>query len=190
MASSPKKGKTIGVGLLNRFYHGNVVDVSGLFVFHSIIQILVYSISQNADVPSHTLTLTYSSQTRIANFHRAHTSQNLLLESRNDCYMQYNLFIGYSGEDKKHAEFVYNCLSQIAEMKPYLAEILPNYGESFKERILNFLDITDFMVVFLTKNGVESQWVNQEIGYATAIKRKKHPMRIIPISLKNVQLKG
>jgi hypothetical protein len=42
----------------------------------------------------------------------------------------------------------------------------------------------------LTDNGTQSQWVNQEIGYAFAVKRKKQEMKIIPISLKNVQLRG
>lgn len=102
----------------------------------------------------------------------------------------YNLFIGYAGQDKQYAEFVWTCLSQISEIRPYLAEITPNYGENFKDRIMNVLDSTNFMVVFLTKNGVQSQWVNQEIGYAFAVKRKKQELKIIPISLSNVQLKG
>lgn len=103
---------------------------------------------------------------------------------------KYYLFIGYSGEDKQHAEFIYQCLSQIAEIQPYLAEIVPNYGENFKKRILDFLDITNFMVVFLTQRGVESQWVNQEIGYAMAVKRKRQNLQVIPISLSNVKLRG
>jgi hypothetical protein len=101
----------------------------------------------------------------------------------------YNLFIGYSGKDKQSAEFVFSCLSQIKEIRPYLAEIIPDYGEDFKKRILNALDKADFMVVFLTENGVQSQWVNQEIGYAFALKRKRY-IQIIPISLKNIELRG
>jgi hypothetical protein len=103
---------------------------------------------------------------------------------------KYYLFIGYSGKDKQYAEYIYACMSQIAEIQPYLAEIVPNYGENFKKRILDFLDKTNFMVVFLTKRGVQSQRVNQEIGYAMAVKRKRQNLQIIPISLSNVKLRG
>lgn len=51
------------------------------------------------------------------------------------------------------------------------------------------------MVVLLTNNGKNSQWVNQEIGFAYALKRRpqrqyKDLPHIIPISEKKVQLKG
>jgi len=49
------------------------------------------------------------------------------------------------------------------------------------------------MIVLLTENGKNSQWVNQEIGFAYGLKfiRQKEPTPIIiPVSNKQVQLKG
>lgn len=50
------------------------------------------------------------------------------------------------------------------------------------------------MIVLLTENGKSSQWVNQEIGFAFALKRRPSPYaglpHIIPISQKHVELKG
>jgi hypothetical protein len=51
------------------------------------------------------------------------------------------------------------------------------------------------MIVLLTESGKNSQWVNQEIGYAYALKKRVRILNanlphIIPISRKNVELKG
>jgi hypothetical protein len=54
------------------------------------------------------------------------------------------------------------------------------------------LDNSLFMVVLLTESGIKSQWVNQEIGYAHALQRKnkEKPPFIIPVSRKNLELRG
>jgi hypothetical protein len=51
------------------------------------------------------------------------------------------------------------------------------------------------MVVLLTENGKNSQWVNQEIGFAYALKKRPERLQkelpfIIPISQRHVTLKG
>jgi hypothetical protein len=109
--------------------------------------------------------------------------------------MKYKVFIGYSSEDNDKAQYIYNCLGRIVQFVPYKAELYKAYGEDFKQRIQNELYESHFMVVLLTENGKNSQWVNQEIGFAYALKRRterKHkelPL-IIPLSHKGVQLKG
>ncbi len=107
--------------------------------------------------------------------------------------MSYKVFIGYSSEDNDIAEYICQCLARVVELQPYKAELNPAYGEDFKERIQNELSSSHFMVVLLTENGKNSQWVNQEIGYAQSLRfqRKKEvtPL-IIPVSYKQVKLKG
>ena len=106
--------------------------------------------------------------------------------------MSIQIFIGYSSKDEYYAQFTFNCLRNIVEFLPYKAEIFPDYGKVFKERIMNALDLSEFMVVFLTDNGIQSQWVNQEIGYAHALQRKNRNNKpyIIPISQDQTKPKG
>jgi hypothetical protein len=109
--------------------------------------------------------------------------------------MNYITFIGYSSEDNDIAEWIYDCLSRIVQIKPYKAEVYREYGTDFKQRIRDVLFESNFMVVLLGNNGKNSQWVNQEIGFAYALKttrsqRYRELPYIIPISQKDVQLKG
>jgi len=109
--------------------------------------------------------------------------------------MTYQVFIGYSSEDNDKAQHIHDSLRRIVQIQPYKAEFYPDYGEDFKERILNKLYESYFMVVFLTANGTRSQWVNQEIGCAYALKKRLRPLyvelpHIIPISESQTELKG
>ena len=111
--------------------------------------------------------------------------------------MVYKTFIGYSNEDKNLAKYTHDSLERIVQIQPYLAEIYPDYGEDFKKRLEDELYDSHFMIVFLTNNGICSQWVNQEIGYAYALKRRPRLLpllrglpHIIPISESQTKLKG
>jgi len=111
--------------------------------------------------------------------------------------MSYKTFIGYSSEDKNLAQYIHDCLERIVQIQPYLAEIYPSYGEDFKKTLQNELYNSKFMVVLLTNNGICSQWVNQEIGYAYALKKRPRLLpalrdlpHIIPISENQTELKG
>ena len=109
--------------------------------------------------------------------------------------MVYRTFIGYSSEDDDLAQYIHDSLGRIVQIQPYKAEIYPDYGEDFKKRLQNELYESHFMVVLLTNNGIRSQWVNQEIGFAYALKTRLRPLyigqpHIIPISQKQTELKG
>lgn len=112
--------------------------------------------------------------------------------------MIYKTFIAYAGEDERTAQYIHSSLGKIVQIQPYKAENYLDYGGEFKQRIQNEIVDSIFMVALLTENGKNSQWVNQEIGFAFALKalRKKFDPRnkdvpiIIPISQKNVKLKG
>jgi len=109
--------------------------------------------------------------------------------------MAYKIFISYSAEDSKMAEYIYNCLSRIVEFIPYKAEIYQEFGKDFRERLQRELSDSFSMVILLTENGKNSQWVNQEIGYALALQERtewgrSNEPHIIPISKEKVQLNG
>jgi hypothetical protein len=108
--------------------------------------------------------------------------------------MPYRIFIGYSHEDEKTADYIWRCLAGIEEFQPIKAERYQLMGEDFKERLQQHLRGSFAMIVLLTEHGKNSQWVNQELGYAYALKTEprdfSHLPHIIPISQENVQLKG
>ena len=102
-----------------------------------------------------------------------------------------NVFIGHSNKDKQYAHNFFLCLNKIVPFVPYIAEYYKKPGEDFKERIMMQLEQSAFIIFLLTQDGINSQWVNQEIGFAYALKRKKrgYPC-IIPICSKKLELKG
>jgi hypothetical protein len=104
----------------------------------------------------------------------------------------FDVFIGHSNKDKQYAHNFFLCLQKIANFVPYMAEYYANPGEDYKDRIMMQLEKSTFIIFLLTQNGIDSQWVNQEIGYAYAL-RKKNKGRtpiVIPISSKKLELKG
>lgn len=105
-------------------------------------------------------------------------------------YGYIHTFIGHSHRDKGYADTIYLSLQRIVPLTPYIAEYFPNYGEDYKKRIMAQLDRSTFIIFILSQNGINSQWVNQEIGYAHALRRKKGIPFIIPITNKNLQLSG
>lgn len=116
--------------------------------------------------------------------------------------MNYNIFISYAGEDNNLAQLLYDSLGRIVQFRPYKAENYLSFEEGFKQRIQNEIINSFFMIALLTEKGKSSQFVNQELGFALAVKfyntavvkAKLDPNRnipvIIPVSQKNVDLKG
>jgi hypothetical protein len=60
-----------------------------------------------------------------------------------------------------------------------------HYGEPLSEKIERSIKASDCMLIFLTKDGTQSAWVNQEIGFAKALGKLR-----IPIIEEGVQVKG
>jgi hypothetical protein len=71
------------------------------------------------------------------------------------------------------------------KLNPYAYKLYPEPGEIIPELVLNRINASKYVVPFLTRDGVKSQWVNQEIGVAHAL-----GMYIIPIVEVGVESKG
>jgi hypothetical protein len=115
--------------------------------------------------------------------------------------LTYNIFISYAGEDNNLAQLLYDSLGRIVQFRPYKSENYLSFQEGFKQRIQNELINSFFVIALLTENGKSSQFVNQELGFALAVKvynkavkAKLDPNKdipiIIPVSQKKVELKG
>ncbi len=114
----------------------------------------------------------------------------------------YNIFISYSSADNTLAQHLCDSLGRIVQFRPYKAENYLSFEVGFKQRIQDAIINSFFVIALLTESGKSSQFVNQELGFALAVKfynkavvkAKFNPNRdipiIIPISRKNVDLRG
>ena len=88
------------------------------------------------------------------------------------------MFISYSSQDLGLAQSIAEYMNRIG-IEPYLADRRPQIDQYLADKIAgNILDSNCFVAV-LTPNGIKSQWVNQEIGFAYALQR--HKIHMIPI---------
>jgi len=94
------------------------------------------------------------------------------------------IFLSHDKEDLAIVSRVFRILNRI-NMFPYMFEIYPEPGEDLPVTIRNWITRSDCFVVFLTTEGVKSQWVNQEVGIAYAYGKP-----IIPINEEGVESEG
>jgi len=100
---------------------------------------------------------------------------------------EYQVFICYSDEDLEFVEMLFESLNRISEIFPYVAGFYRLSGRELKDKIKEEIIASDFIVALLTHNGIKSQWVNQEIGFACA---HHEDVNIIPIKEEGVTIKA
>jgi len=103
----------------------------------------------------------------------------------------YRIFIAHTSENEEYARYICSSLSNIVEFDPYLAQDYSSYGENFKDRIQDAIENCNIFIVCFSESALPNQWVNQELGYACAVK-KRNPRHyhIIPISRTDLDLRG
>jgi hypothetical protein len=94
------------------------------------------------------------------------------------------IFLSYCKEDSDFAHRVFWILHRM-KLDPYAYLMYPEAGEIIPELTLSWISKSKYAIPFLTKNGVQSQWVNQEIGAALALKKY-----IIPVVEIGVESEG
>ncbi len=72
-------------------------------------------------------------------------------------------FLSYSHQDADFANKIHLILSAIG-IKCYFSESDSHPGISVVNKVTSKLEESDYLIVLYTKNAIESQWVNQEIG--------------------------
>jgi len=97
---------------------------------------------------------------------------------------QFNVFLSYNELDLALVESIKSALERIG-ISVYSFKHYPEAGEYIPESIKKNIRDSDYFVVLLTQAGIESQWVNQEIGMAFALN-----MLIIPIIQTGFESKG
>jgi hypothetical protein len=96
----------------------------------------------------------------------------------------FNVFLSYNESDLALVERIMGILERMG-ISAYSFKHYPEYGEYIPEIVKKNIIDSEYFVVLLTQAGIESQWVNQEIGMAFALK-----MLIIPIIQTSVESKG
>ncbi|GEM_PF-6951098 len=79
--------------------------------------------------------------------------------------MLFDVFLSHDSSDYDLVNRVWKVLNRI-NISAYMYELYPNYGEYLAETIKAMMKQSKYVVVFFTRNGVSSQWVNQEVGIA------------------------
>ena len=78
--------------------------------------------------------------------------------------MAYKVFISHSTRDRKLVIALANTLSKFG-IKVFVAEWYLTPGQKLDRKVFTNLDNSDCVVVLLTRNGIRSNWVQQEIGW-------------------------
>lgn len=79
--------------------------------------------------------------------------------------MAYKVFISHSTSDQGMVISLANLLSKYG-VKVFVAEWYLTPGERLTTKVFNQIKNSDCVIVLLTRNGIRSNWVQQEIGYA------------------------
>lgn len=89
--------------------------------------------------------------------------------------MAYNVFISHSARDQGLVMSLANLLSKFG-VEVSVAEWYLTPGEQLDKKVFDQIEKADCVVALLTRNGIRSNWVQQEIGYALKTKRIVFPL--------------
>jgi nucleoside 2-deoxyribosyltransferase len=94
--------------------------------------------------------------------------------------MAYKVFISHSSRDQGLVISLANLLSKFG-VEVFVAEWYLAPGEPIAKKVFEQIERSDCVVALLTRNGMRSNWVQQEIGYSL-----QHNKSVIPIVEKGI----
>lgn len=97
--------------------------------------------------------------------------------------MAYRVFISHSAQDQGLVISLANLLSKFG-VDVSVAEWYLTPGERLDEKVLEQIKKSDCIVALLTRNGMRSSWVQQEIGFSL-----QHGKPVIPMVEKGIEPK-
>jgi hypothetical protein len=96
----------------------------------------------------------------------------------------FQVFLSHAQEDYQLVYRVWDILLRL-KVASYMHELYPNYGQDIPTGIRDVLRNCVMCITFLTRYGINSQWVQQELGIAYAF----HKI-IVPVVEDGVEYKG
>jgi len=97
--------------------------------------------------------------------------------------MAYKVFISHSTRDQGLVISLAKLLSEFG-VETFVAEWYLSPGERLDKKVFEQIGNSNCVVVLLTRNGIRSKWVQQEIGYAL-----KSKIPLIPLVEKGIAQK-
>jgi hypothetical protein len=94
--------------------------------------------------------------------------------------MPYRVFVSHSTQDRGLVIALANLLARFG-VEVFVAEWYLSPGETLSKKVFEQIETADCMVILLTRNGIRSNWVQQEIGFAL-----KSQKLVIPLVEKGV----
>ncbi len=98
-----------------------------------------------------------------------------MISTKTSNNINYKVFLSYSTKDLETINMLKRVLG-IEGVKIFLAEYSVAPGEKINEEIIKNLRECDLFIVLITKNSINSQYVQQEIGQAKAMNKKILPI--------------
>ncbi|MDI6704231.1 MAG: toll/interleukin-1 receptor domain-containing protein [bacterium] len=89
--------------------------------------------------------------------------------------MAYKVFISHSTQDRGLVIAFTKLLAKFG-VEVFVAEWYLTPGEHLDRKVFTQIEKADCMVVLLTKNGMRSNWVQQEIGYGIKTRKPLIPL--------------
>lgn len=96
----------------------------------------------------------------------------------------FKVFLSHAEEDFQLVYRIWCILSRL-KVAAYMHELYPDYRQDIPTGIRDVLRSCSICITFLTKDGINSQWVQQELGIAYAFNRI-----IVPVIEMGVEYKG
>ncbi len=94
-----------------------------------------------------------------------------MTKSRNHSWVQYpkkKVFISFMNDDRDKMKRLKRAMTNSELMKPHIVEDQRKGALNLSELVKQEIVECDFFVPILSELSIKSQWVNQEIGFATA----------------------
>lgn len=91
-------------------------------------------------------------------------------------FMTKNVFISYSSLDKSKVQVLEKKINNTEHLKAFVVEDVRTSMMYVEKKIEHYFAKTDYFIPILTRNSINTQYLNQEIGYAAAKKKKIKPV--------------
>jgi hypothetical protein len=87
-----------------------------------------------------------------------------------------SIFISYSNDDKTKMQSLCRFIRKKGKFQTVVVANRRNSGMALSDKVAKNILSSDILIPILTQNSIQNQWVNQEIGFATALNRTIIPL--------------
>ena len=85
---------------------------------------------------------------------------------KKEVFMNKKVFISYSEIDRRKKDILVKEIDKWMNLKHIVIADKRQTNLYLSEKVIRGFSLAHYVIVILTKNSIQNQWVNQEIGYA------------------------